>query len=117
MPDPRPEDYTVGWICAIAVEYIAAQVFLDEKHERPSALSPNDKNSYTLGRVDKHNVVIAVLPDGEYGTTSAACVAGYLLHSFPNVRIGLLVGIGGGAPNSKNDIRLGDIVVSSARDG
>jgi nucleoside phosphorylase len=33
------------------------------------------------------------------------------------VRIGLLVGIGGAAPNLKNDIRLGDIVVSSARDG
>jgi nucleoside phosphorylase len=115
MPDP--EDYTVGWICAIAVEYVAAQACLDEKHERPSFVSPNDKNSYTLGRFGEHNVVIAVLPDGEYGTTSAACVAEGLLHSFPNVRIGLLVGIGGGAPSSKNDIRLGDVVVSSARDG
>ncbi|KAH6657082.1 hypothetical protein BKA67DRAFT_554203 [Truncatella angustata] len=31
----------------------------------------------------------------------------------PNVRIGLMVGIGGGAPSLKHDIRLGDIVVSS----
>src|SRR6185437_4265232 len=67
--------------------------------------------------IGKHNVVIAVLPDGEYGTTSAAVVARDMLHSFPNIRIGLMVGIGGGVPSSKHDIRLGDIVVSAPRDG
>ncbi|KAJ5667250.1 hypothetical protein N7507_003114 [Penicillium longicatenatum] len=40
-----------------------------------------------------------------------------MLHSFPNVRVGLMVGIGGGAPSAKHDIRLGDILVSSPRDG
>jgi hypothetical protein len=35
-----------------------------------------------------------------------------MMHSFPNIRIGLLVGVGGGAPSPKHDIRLGDIVVS-----
>jgi hypothetical protein len=40
-----------------------------------------------------------------------------MLHSFPNVRIGLMVGVGGGAPSQKHDIRLGDIVVSAPRDG
>jgi nucleoside phosphorylase len=69
-----------------------------------------------LGRLGKHNVVIAVLPDGEYGTASAASVGTNMLHSFPNVRIGLMAGIGGGAP-SKHDVRLGDIVVSAPRDG
>jgi hypothetical protein len=39
------------------------------------------------------------------------------MHSFPNIRIGLMVGIGGGAPSPKHDIRLGDIVVSAPRDG
>lgn len=58
-----------------------------------------------------------MLPDGEYGTSSAASVARDMLHSFPNVRIGLMVGIGGGAPSRKHDIRLGDIVVSTPRDG
>ena len=113
----NPKDYTVGWICAITTEYVAGQAFLDEKHERPEYVSPNDNNNYTLGRVGKHNVVIAVLPDGEYGTSSAASVARDMLHSFPNVRIGLMVGIGGGAPSPKHDIRLGDIVVSAPRDG
>jgi nucleoside phosphorylase len=110
------EDYTVGWICAISTEYVAAQAFLDEKHEGPEYVSSNDNNDYTLGKVGKHNVVIAVLPHGEYGISSAAGVAKDMLHSFPNVRIGLMVGIGGGAPSPKHDIRLGDIVVSASGD-
>jgi nucleoside phosphorylase len=112
-----PSIYTVGWICAISLEYVAAQAFLDENHDGPEYVSPNDNNDYTLGKFGKHNVAIAVLPDGEYGTASAASVARDMLHSFPNVRIGLMVGIGGGAPSSKHDIRLGDIVVSAPRDG
>ncbi|KAL4909256.1 hypothetical protein BDW74DRAFT_174458 [Aspergillus multicolor] len=39
------------------------------------------------------------------------------MHSFPNIRIGLMVGIGGGAPSPKHDIRLGDVVVSIPRNG
>lgn len=61
----------------------------------------------------QHNVVLAVLPDAEYGIGSAATVARDMLHSFSNVRIGLMVGIGGAAPSLKHDIRLGDVVVSS----
>ncbi|KAL7909981.1 hypothetical protein GGI35DRAFT_447561 [Trichoderma velutinum] len=113
----NPSDYTVGWICAISTEYVAAQAFLDEQHEGPEYVSPNDNNDYTLGKIGKHNVVTAVLPGGEYGIASAAIVARDMLHSFPNVRIGLMVGIGGGAPSQKHDIRLGDIVVSVPRDG
>jgi nucleoside phosphorylase len=113
----NPEDYAVGWICAITTEYVAAQSFLDEDHGRPGSVSRHDNNDYTLGKIGNHNVVIAVLPDGEYGTNSAAGVARDMLHSFPNVRIGLMVGIGGGAPSEKHDIRLGDIVISSPRGG
>ncbi|KAK3352642.1 hypothetical protein B0T25DRAFT_189655 [Lasiosphaeria hispida] len=111
------EKYTIGWICAVMTEYVAAQVFLDENHGQPESVSDKDNNIYALGRVGKHNVVIAVLPDGEYGISSAAGVARDMLHSFPNIRIGLMVGIGGGAPSSKHDIRLGDIVVSRRHNG
>ncbi|KAF8867423.1 purine and uridine phosphorylase [Acephala macrosclerotiorum] len=109
--------YTIGWICAISTEYVAAQAFLDEERDGPEYVSPNDNNNYTLGKVRRHNVVIAVLPDGEYGTASTAIVARDMCHSFPNIRINLMVGIGGGAPSPKHDIRLGDIVVSAPRDG
>ncbi|EGX53213.1 hypothetical protein AOL_s00006g591 [Orbilia oligospora ATCC 24927] len=110
----NPTEYTVGWICAILTEYVAAKAFLDENRGEPDYVPPNDNNHYTLGRVGKHNVVVAVLPDGEYGTSSAASVATDMLRSFPNIRIGLMVGVGGGAPSLKHDIRLGDIVVSVA---
>ncbi|KAJ5218822.1 uncharacterized protein N7498_000921 [Penicillium cinerascens] len=113
----NPEDYTIGWICAITAEYVAAQAFLDEKHDGPAYVSPHNKNDYTLGRIWKHNVVISVLPMGEYGTSSAARVAENMMHSFPNIRIGLMVGIGGGVPSQKHDIRLGDIVVSIPGNG
>ncbi|KAJ5330438.1 hypothetical protein N7476_000221 [Penicillium atrosanguineum] len=112
-----PANYVVGWICALATEYVAAQEFLDEEHEGPTFVSPNDSNDYTLGKMGEHNVVIAVLPDREYGTDTAATVATNMLNSFPNVRIGLMVGIGGGVPSTKHDVRLGDVVVSARRDG
>jgi len=57
------------------------------------------------------------MPEGEPGTVSAAAVAKDMLHSFPNVRICLMVGIGGGVPSKRHDIRLGDVVVSAPRDG
>ena len=111
MPDPN--DYSVGWICAVEAELVAAQAFLDEDHGVPNHIPVNDNNNYVLGRIGNHNVVIAALPHWEYGLVNAATVARDMVRSFPNVRIGLLVGIGGGAP-TKHDIRLGDIVVSSA---
>ncbi|KAH7304470.1 nucleoside phosphorylase domain-containing protein [Stachybotrys elegans] len=107
-----PNDYTVGWICAIDTEYVAAQEFLDEEHPRLASQDPNDNNIYTLGRVGQHNVVIACLPHWNYGLVSAANVASDMLRTFTNVRFGLMVGVGGGVP-TKQDIRLGDVVVSS----
>jgi hypothetical protein len=100
----RNEFYTVGWICAIHTEYVAAQAFLDDKHSGPEHVLLYDNNEYTLGTIREHKVVIAVLPNREYSTTSAAGVARDMLHSFPSVRIGLIVGISGGASNPKHDI-------------
>lgn len=110
------KDYTVGWISAIESEYIAADVFLDETHNPPADLPPDD-NDYTYGKIGNHNVVISTLPSGEYGKSSAASVATNMIRSFPNIRIALMVGIGGGAPSSENDVRLGDIVVGKPGDG
>ncbi|KAL4909572.1 hypothetical protein BDW74DRAFT_174775 [Aspergillus multicolor] len=105
------DDYTVGWICALPIEMAAAQSLLDEVHEC-LPVARNDLNNYTLGRVGDHNIVIACLPSGIYGSTSAAAVAMWLLSTFHSIRFGLMVGIGGGIPSDTADIRLGDIVVS-----
>jgi nucleoside phosphorylase len=73
---------------------------------------PNDDNSYVYGHVGHHNVVIGCLPAGRYGISSATGVVKDMVRSFPNLKFALMVGIGGGAPTRKNDIRLGDVVVS-----
>ncbi|KAI0889747.1 uncharacterized protein GGS22DRAFT_194104 [Annulohypoxylon maeteangense] len=104
--------YTVGWICAVGKELVAAKSFLDEEHDPPDHVPNNDNNTYILGRIGKHSIVIAAMPVDQYGLVSAATVARDMMRSFPGVRIGLMVGIGGGAPSLKHDIRLGDIVVS-----
>ncbi|GKT58070.1 PFS domain-containing protein [Colletotrichum tofieldiae] len=104
-------DYTVGWICALPVELAASQAMLDCTHESLPT-KENDDNTYTLGNIGKHNVVMACLPLGQYGTNNAAIVASNMHRSFSFIRIRLMVGIGGGVP-SKADIRLGDIVVGN----
>ncbi|EXA44164.1 hypothetical protein FOVG_05666 [Fusarium oxysporum f. sp. pisi HDV247] len=106
-----PLDFTIGWICALETEDVAARAFLDEEYPASGFLSRTDPNAYTFGRLGHHNVVIAVLSQG-YGTSSAASVATHMIFSFLNIRIGLLVGISGGVPSAQDDIRLGDVVVS-----
>ncbi|KAL4928942.1 nucleoside phosphorylase domain-containing protein [Aspergillus undulatus] len=105
----RHEDYTVGWISALSVEMAAASAMLDVVH--PELPAPeSDDNVYILGRMSSHNVVIACLPAGLTGAVPAAIAAARMRSTFPSIRFGLLVGIGGGVP-SLADICLGDVVV------
>ncbi|KAK1254302.1 hypothetical protein MKX08_008297 [Trichoderma sp. CBMAI-0020] len=108
---PRNE-YTIGWVCALSTELTAATAMLDQEHELLSN-PPGDKNVYTLGSIRKHNIVIACLPKGKQGTTSAAVVATQMLESFSSIKFGLMIGVGGGIPTKDHDIRLGDVVVST----
>ncbi|GKZ87351.1 hypothetical protein AnigIFM59636_003769 [Aspergillus niger] len=105
------DDYTIGWVCALAIEAAAATAMLDQIHPALPT-HPRDSNSYTLGSIGSHHVVIACLPAGVYGTTSAATVASNMFISFGSIRHLLMVGIGGGVPSASADIRLGDVVVS-----
>lgn len=108
------EEFTVGWICAIEPEFIASQMFFDQPLGQTRSQSLHDNNSYQLGKIHDHYVVMACLPARSYGTDSAAAVARDMMSSFPNIRIGLMVGVAGGAPSTTHDIRLGDVVVSLA---
>ncbi|KAL2810191.1 hypothetical protein BJX63DRAFT_434474 [Aspergillus granulosus] len=107
----REEDYTVGWICALPVELSAARRMLDKVHNMGYGPGTDD-NLYILGQIRDMNVVIAFLPMGQAGASMTAVVATRMMQKFPKIEIGLMVGIGGGLPSPKQDIRLGDIVVS-----
>ncbi|KAH7160579.1 hypothetical protein B0J13DRAFT_519978 [Dactylonectria estremocensis] len=113
MPPRRlnHDAYRVGWICPLEVEQIAAMEMLDEEHEALPQ-KPADHNIYKLGSINNHNIVVAGLP--QTGNCSAATVVTQMRMTFPNLRYGLLVGIGGGVPIKTDSgmIRLGHVVVS-----
>lgn len=112
----RPEDYTVGWVCALSIELAAAQQMLDEVHQ-DLPQDAKDTNLYTLGRIGEHNAVVACLPAGQMGTNSAAVVAIQMRAKFVSIRFSLMVGIGGGVPSDESDVRLGDVVISQPHKG
>jgi nucleoside phosphorylase len=93
------------------VEQTAALEMLDEEHKRLPQL-PIDHNVYSLGSIEGHNVVIAGLH--QPGNSPATTVVTQMRTTFPELRFGLLVGIGGGVPVKTNSgmIRLGDVVAS-----
>ncbi|KAF4962175.1 hypothetical protein FSARC_9749 [Fusarium sarcochroum] len=108
--------YTVGWIAVLDFERTAAMAMLDDRHDAPEdfCLRQTDSNSYTWGRIGEHNIVITSLPAGMKGLVPAAVVASNMVFSFPKIKFGLCVGVGGALarPGSGHDIRLGDVVVS-----
>lgn len=104
------ESYNVGIICALDIEKTAVEANLDEEHQGLPNVAGDD-NSYTLGRIGKHNVVVACLPAGVMGKVSATAVAKDMKRSF-SIKFGLMVGICGGVWSEQKDIRLGDVVVS-----
>jgi hypothetical protein len=83
----------------------AAIAMLDCIHEALPK-KPGDDNEYGFGNISSHNIVIACLPSGYYGTNNAAVVANNMRRSFPSLETRLMVGIGGGVPLN-DDIRLG----------
>ncbi|KAK7906415.1 hypothetical protein PG985_016421 [Apiospora marii] len=120
----RREDYHVAWIAPVSnLELLPARLMLDEKHDVPDYDTSYDDNIYTCGSMVGHNVVIASCPPGLIGNVNAGQVAASMFKTFANIRMALLVGIGGGVPRSPNsdrrtpDVRLGDVVVGWPGDG
>ena len=116
---PRPHSsYTVAWLCALPrTEYPAAVMMLDNWHKEPALPDGGDGNSYRFGDLNGHNVVVACMPSNQPGKVSAYKLVAPLHQTFPNLKICLFVGIGGGVPrdpqpqNPMDDVRLGDVVV------
>lgn len=110
--------YHVAWICPVAdLELLPAMLMLDEEHGRPDFDNEFDENTYEFGSAAGHNVVLATCRQGMTGNVNISSITGPLFKTFPNIRMTLLVGIGGGVPQPEhfsdplNDVRLGDVVV------
>ncbi|GKT56723.1 PFS domain-containing protein [Colletotrichum tofieldiae] len=104
------ERYTVAVVCAIEFEMSAVRYMLDREH--PSLpTKEGDSNIYVLGELSGHDVVLACLP-GSQGKGAAATVATNMTRTFPSIKWRFFVGIGGGVPSNRHDIRLGDVIVS-----
>ena len=109
-----PTEFTVGWICALPEELMAAQGMLDEQYEDSELEqeNPRDTNKYSLGQIAGHKVVLTILRSA--GTNPAGSAALHMQYTFRCLKFILMVGIGGGIPSldTGKDIRLGDVVVS-----
>ncbi|EED20017.1 hypothetical protein TSTA_032700 [Talaromyces stipitatus ATCC 10500] len=78
----------------------------------PTQIYQRPINTYVLGSIGHHNVAIACLANGSYGTTSATSMALRMVMTFRSICIHLVwMGIVAGVPcHGPNDVRLGDIV-------
>ncbi|KAI1525006.1 kinesin light chain [Pyrenophora tritici-repentis] len=117
-------DYHVAWICPVAdIELLPARLMLDEEYPTPLYDTHYDENTYVCGTISGHAVVVATCPPGETGNVNAGRLTGSMFKTFPNIRMAVLVGIGGGIPglavseDSLENVHLGDVVVGWPGDG
>jgi hypothetical protein len=86
---------------------------------------PGDDYIYIGREINRHNVVIATLPEGQnYGVGAAAALVNQVKARFSNIWFTMLVGVAAGLPNLSpqspakyRDIRLGDVLVAVPENG
>ncbi|KAF3190605.1 hypothetical protein TWF788_008125 [Orbilia oligospora] len=110
-------DFEIAIICALPLEYDAVSLLIDEYWDDdgdPYGRADGDQNTYTTGRIGRHNVVLVLLPN--MGKSNAARAATSFRSSYDRIQLALLVGICGGMPADKdgNEILLGDVVISTS---
>lgn len=84
------------------------------EEENSYGKAAGDPNTYTTGRIGKHNVVLAHMPG--IGKSASASLAASFCSSFDGIRLGLVVGICGGVPTGApegEEIILGDVIIST----
>ncbi|KAF2105028.1 purine and uridine phosphorylase [Rhizodiscina lignyota] len=114
----RRSDFEIALICALRIEADAVEAmfdeFWDDNDEVSYGKAVGDPNAYTLGRIGKHNVVLAYMPG--MGKSASASTAASFRSSFTSIRLGLVVGVCGGVPTESEgggEILLGDVIIST----
>ena len=123
---PRPpsrDAFEIAVICAMGIEFDAAEAMLDqnwEDNDQVYGVAEGDRNAYKMGRIGNFNVVLVPLPG--MGKMNALSAGANLRLSFRNISLCLVVGICGGIPFRRPDIKtgqvteiiLGDVIISTA---
>ncbi|KAF5570829.1 pfs domain-containing protein [Fusarium phyllophilum] len=107
-----PPQIDIAILCALPLEANAVETLFDEPWTGGYNRSEGDTNTYTLGVIGRHGVVLVHFPG--MGTYYSATVAACCRSTFPRISLALLVGICGGVPFSRDgtELLLGDVVIS-----
>ena len=114
VPPSDRSEFEVAIICAKDTEANAVEAMFDKVWDHTYGRAPGDKNAYTTGVIGHHNTVLAYMPG--MGKSAAASVAASCRSSFVGIRLALVVGVCGGVPggsDNKQEILLGDVIISS----
>ncbi|KAH8704079.1 hypothetical protein BGW36DRAFT_355458 [Talaromyces proteolyticus] len=109
-------EFTIAIFCALPLEADAVielfkEIWGEEDEDYGKAVG--DDNTYTLGKILHHNVVLVHMAGMGKGAASQA--ASSLRSSYPEIKLALVVGVCGGVPShldGKYDLILGDVVIS-----
>ncbi|KAK8924419.1 Nephrocystin-3 [Metarhizium anisopliae] len=108
------EDFEIAILCALPLEYDAIALQFDEFWDKDGdqfGRAVGDPNTYSTGRIGKHNIVLALL--SHMGKVNAAATAASMRSSYRALQLVILAGICGGVPfNGPVEIFLGDVVIS-----
>ncbi|KAL4724761.1 hypothetical protein ACLX1H_008207 [Fusarium chlamydosporum] len=107
------QEFRIAIFCALVIESDAVLSLMDQHwNRRDYGKVANDPNSYSLGTLGGHNVVIIHLPG--MGKGVAASAASSCRVSFPGIKLALVVGICGGVPFGSGNVEriLGDVIIS-----
>ncbi|KAK2468285.1 hypothetical protein H9L39_19931 [Fusarium oxysporum f. sp. albedinis] len=112
---PANEESLVAWITSNSNQTRAAKRYFDTLYGEPTRKAARDTNSYTLGKMGDDKVVLTELPEGEKRPPflAAAEAVRDMMRTFRRIRIALFIGTGSGVRDGENDVRLGDVVVST----
>lgn len=108
-------EFEIAVICALTIEANAVQALFDhcwDDEGAPYDKVAGDPNAYTTGTIGRLNIVLVHMP--RIGSTNAAAMAVNCRRSFPNIKLGLVVGICGVVPFTPegDEIVLGDVIIS-----